>query len=240
MIDWFPFDTAAEPARNADDLLRWAAFADVARLARSVDLRSPETVGHSRRTAETAVALAGRLGWSGSAIALLREAALVHDVGKVAVSEEILNASGPLTDDERAILRTHARMGADIVQGALRPEQVEWVLHHHERHDGTGYPHGLRGDRIPEGARLLALADAWDAMTHRHRSGPLDMVAALEECVGHSGTQFAPAAVEALIDVWPSLPVPQPAAVVAPLRGVPDPVSSVDLATVGGERTMRF
>lgn len=240
MIDWFPFDTAAEPARSADDLLRWAAFADVARLARSVDLRSPETVGHSRRTAETAVALAGRLGWSGSAVALLREAALVHDVGKVAVPEEILNAPGPLTDDERAVVRTHARMGADIVQGALRPEQVAWVLHHHERHDGSGYPHGLKGDQIPEGARLLALADAWDAMTHRHRSGPLDMVAALEECMAHAGTQFAPSVVEALVDAWPILPAPQPAAVVVPLRAVSDPDSSVGLATVGGEHTMRF
>ena len=240
MIDWFPFTTTTEPAGCAGELLRWGAFAEVARLARSVDLRCPETVGHSRRTAETAVALAGRMGWSGSACARLREAALVHDVGKVAVTEETLNARGPLGERERAELRAHAEIGASIVEGALTSQQTSWVRHHHERHDGAGYPWGLSGADIPDGARLLSLADAWDAMTHRRRSGPLDMVQALEECRANAGTQFAPEAVEALEDVWHSLPVPRPAADIAPLRAIAGPVGSVELATVTGVRPGRF
>jgi putative nucleotidyltransferase with HDIG domain len=164
-----------------------------------VDAKDHSTLAHSERVADLAGRLASRMGWAGERIALLREAALVHDVGKIGVSDSILFKDGGLSEAEYGQVKRHAALGADIASEVLSAEQVGWVRSHHERWDGTGYPDGLAGAAIPEGAQVLAVADAFDVMTgSRHYSAPITPEEAVEECRLHAGRQFAPRVVEAL------------------------------------------
>lgn len=183
---------------RADRVTRRQALMGIGALARAVDAREGEREGHSERVAELAVRLARAAGWPAQRLALLREAALVHDVGKVGVPEHLFGKRR-LTAAEAAQLREHARLGADIAAEVLSAEQVAWIRSHHERPDGRGYPDGLVAEAIPLGARLLAVADAWDAMTFpTGRRAPLSTEEALRECRAGAGTQFAPEAVAAL------------------------------------------
>jgi diguanylate cyclase (GGDEF)-like protein/putative nucleotidyltransferase with HDIG domain len=188
--------TAEEMARDA---AREQSLATVRALARAVDARDPHTQEHSERVADLAVAIAHELGWTDQRAALLHEAALVHDIGKIGVPDEVLLKPGALTEQERALIEAHAAAGARIVAGALTEEQVGWIRSHHERIDGGGYPDGLAGDAIPDGARILSVADAFDAMTaarsYRRR---LRTSEALTECRTAAGTQLCPDAVAAL------------------------------------------
>ncbi len=142
-------------------------------LARAVDARDPATRLHSDRVAALASRLARQIGWSEADIERLREASLVHDIGKIAVPDDVLHKPGRLTAEEYEIVEVHAAKGAEIVEDTLDPEQVAWVRHHHERHDGRGYPDAIAGAAIPLGARILAVADSWDVMTSaRARTRP--------------------------------------------------------------------
>ena len=184
---------------QADRLERAHAINMVRALARAVDAKDPTTQRHSERVGELARSLALELGWSRSAALHLYEAALVHDVGKIGTPDAILFKAGPLTSQEREVVQAHAALGAQIVTGVLSDEQVEWVRGHHERIDGTGYPDALVGDEIPEGARLLALADAFDAMASaRLYSDPIPVAQVLERCRVARDTQFWGEAVDAL------------------------------------------
>ncbi|MFN8124504.1 MAG: HD domain-containing protein [Thermoleophilia bacterium] len=171
-------------------------------LARAVDARDPATQRHSERVADLTHRIAVAAGWSGDRALALREAALVHDVGKIGIPDAILLKPAALTPAEFARVTAHADLGATIVHEVLTEEQVGWVRHHHERVDGRGYPAGLAADGIPEGARILAAADAWDAMTtdrpYRSARTPGE---ALAECARVSGSQLDPAAVAALARV---------------------------------------
>lgn len=199
MIDWFPpIDPPRTDTPNGRLMLRWRTLVGLRQLARSVDAKDPSTVGHSERVARLVVSLADALGWSARDAERLAEASLVHDVGKVALPDEVLCKPGPLTPEEYALVRTHAAVGASIVAVALDVDQTLWVLHHHERWDGGGYPNQISGREIPAGAALLAVADAYDAMTTRPSSGALSKGEALEECFSEAGAQFAPWAVAAL------------------------------------------
>ena len=110
---------------------------------------------------------------------------------------------GKLSTAEREQIRNHPDTGAEIAVKALDEEQLGWIRHHHERWDGAGYPQGVAGEAIPVGARLLALAEAWDAMTSSRVYGDaLDTADALAECKRERGTQFAPEAVDALERLW--------------------------------------
>jgi HD-GYP domain-containing protein (c-di-GMP phosphodiesterase class II) len=130
---------------------------------------------------------------------MLRDAALIHDVGKIGVPDAVLFKPSRLTDSEIAHIQEHSTLGAQIVADVLTPEQVGWVKSLHERADGRGYPEGIRGDRIPDGARILAVADAWDAMTSaRPYTAPLSVEKAAEECRREAGRQFDADVVEAL------------------------------------------
>jgi diguanylate cyclase (GGDEF)-like protein len=172
-------------------------------LARELDAEDPGTEGHSERVARLAEKLAVVAGWSAEDAVRLAQAAAVHDVGKLGVDDDVLRKSGPLDEQELEQIRNHPDTGAEIAVKALDPEQLAWVRHHHERWDGTGYPGRLSGDLIPAGARLLALAEAWDSMTSsRLHADALPTREALEECRRESGTQFAPEAVEALERLW--------------------------------------
>ena len=172
-------------------------------LAQELDAEDPGTEGHSERVARVAEKLALSAGWRADQAVRLAQAAFVHDVGKLSVSEDVLRKSGPMNDEEREQMRNHPDTGAEIAINALDPEQLSWVRHHHERWDGAGYPNGLAGDLIPVGARLLALAEAWDSMTSSRFYGEARTTGeALAECRRESGLQFAPEAVAALDRLW--------------------------------------
>ena len=185
--------------QRAAELRRGQAFQSIRVLARAVDAKDPSTRRHSERVAALTGALARTLGWAPERIALLHEAALVHDVGKIAVSDTILFKPEVLTEAEMAKVSLHSVLGAEMLSDVLTAEQAAWVRAHHERWDGTGYPDRLVADDIPEGARILHLADAWDVMTSsRPYVAPMGLEAALSECRRLAGAQFWEAAVTAL------------------------------------------
>lgn len=185
------------PERGGSPVKRDRAALQI--LARVVESQDPAARGSAERVSELAELLALELGWSGSRAALLGEAAYVRDIGKIGLAGSLLLKPGQLSADEREAMKRHATLSAEMIDGILTAEQVEWVRHHHERYDGAGYPDGLSGDRIPEGARILGLADAWDAMTNdRCYQGAMPVADALVDCVLESGWQFCPVAVEAL------------------------------------------
>jgi diguanylate cyclase (GGDEF)-like protein/putative nucleotidyltransferase with HDIG domain len=181
------------------ELDRSQALVGLRALARAIDAKDPATQEHSERVAALSARLATACGWPPDRVSLLRDAALLHDVGKIGVPDAILLKDGPLEDEEFAIVREHAVLGARIVGDVLEAEQIAWIASHHERPDGGGYPGALEGDDVPEGASLLALADAWDVMvSDRSYSAPMTVEDALAEARARSGTQFAPSAVQAL------------------------------------------
>jgi HD-GYP domain-containing protein (c-di-GMP phosphodiesterase class II) len=153
--------------------------------------------------AELACAIARGLQWREDRVALLEEAALVHDVGKIGVPDAVLLKPGRLTDDEYEQIKRHAALGAQMVDDVLLPEQVAWIRAHHERPDGRGYPDALSGDAIPDGAAILAVADAFDVMTATRIYSPArSREDALAECERLVGEQFAPAPIAALLELY--------------------------------------
>jgi diguanylate cyclase (GGDEF)-like protein/putative nucleotidyltransferase with HDIG domain len=171
-----------------------------ASLARAVDSRDTYAGRHSERVAELSARLAERLGLAAEDVELMRLAGSLHDVGKLAIPEEILRKPGLLTEAERLVLQRHPQIGSRMLASLGVEPVAEWVLRHHERWDGTGYPEGLAGEEIPLGARIIFVADAFDAMTcdrvYRDSISDLDAVAELERC---AGTQFDPEVVHALV-----------------------------------------
>jgi diguanylate cyclase (GGDEF)-like protein/putative nucleotidyltransferase with HDIG domain len=189
-------------AERAERLSRSQALTGVRALARAIDAKDASTRLHSERVAGVAAQLAEELGWRTEDVALLREAALVHDVGKIGVPDRILMKPGPLALWEYEQVKQHSLLGAQIASEVLGPQQVSWIRSHHERPDGRGYPDALEGDAIPEGGAILGLADAWDVMTSmRPYSAPMLPEAALAECERCRGTQFVPSVVNALAQV---------------------------------------
>jgi HD-GYP domain-containing protein (c-di-GMP phosphodiesterase class II) len=172
-------------------------------IARALEERDRNT-GHGVRVAELAEPVARRLGWDRERIAGLRFGAPLHDIGKIAIRREVLCNAGPLSGDELAEIRRHPRAGADLVLPIRTARNaLPYVLFHHERWDGGGYPAGLRGRSIPLEARLLAVADAFDAMTSpRPYRVSVDADLALMEIAACSGSQFDPSVAEAFLEVW--------------------------------------
>jgi diguanylate cyclase (GGDEF)-like protein/putative nucleotidyltransferase with HDIG domain len=189
----------AELKRLASGPDRVARFRAAASLARAVDARDVYTGSHSQRVAELATRMARRLGLAEEEVELTRLAGSLHDLGKLAIPEEILRKPGPLTEPERMVLERHPQIGFRMLESLGVDPVADWVLHHHERWDGSGYPDGLPGDRIPLGARIIFVADAYDAMTservYRRRVAPEEAIAELERC---AGSQFDPNIVAAL------------------------------------------
>ncbi len=186
-------------SERADQLQRSQALVGIRALARATDAKDQSTREHSQRVATLACDIARRLGWSEDRVALLQDAALVHDVGKIGVPDAILLKAGRLTDDEYEQIKRHAALGAQMVEDLLLAEQVGWIRAHHERPDGRGYPAGLSAAQIPDGAAILAVADAFDVMTAtRIYSAARSREDALAECERLVGAQFAPEPVAAL------------------------------------------
>jgi diguanylate cyclase (GGDEF)-like protein/putative nucleotidyltransferase with HDIG domain len=185
---------------RAARMVRTQAAIGVRALARAIDAKDPMTAQHSEQVAAFAAALARACGWRPERVALLREAAMVHDVGKLAISNRVLGRGDDFSDEELAQLRRHPEMGAQIAAEILESEQLDWIRWHHENADGSGFPDGLTAAQLPEGAKLLALADAFSKLVcgSAHRT-PKPVDEAVAECVEQAGRQFAPEAVAALL-----------------------------------------
>jgi diguanylate cyclase (GGDEF)-like protein/putative nucleotidyltransferase with HDIG domain len=178
-------------------------------LARAVDAKDSYTRSHCETVAELCVLIAGELGLDPERVARIRIAGLLHDVGKIGISDAILQKPAALTAEEAAVMRTHPDLGAHIVSAAELYEEAGWILHHHERLDGRGYPDGLSGDDVPLESRIIMVADAFEAMTSDRPYRPRRPVdEALAELERHSGTQFDPACIAALSRIL--LPVATP------------------------------
>ncbi|MFI9050317.1 HD-GYP domain-containing protein [Streptomyces sp. NPDC053427] len=179
---------------------RAAHQATIRALVQAVDLKDRYTRGHSERVGRASVMIARELGMAEDRMEVLRFAGILHDVGKLGVPTRLLRKDGPLTPAERGIIELHPEYGHEIVRGiGFLGEARAAILHHHERLDGRGYPYGLSGRQIPEFARVVAVADAFDAMTSTRsyrRARPVPAaVAELRKCAGE---QFDPRMVAAL------------------------------------------
>ena len=186
-----PVDAALQVKRLEDELRRRHDAVTCAFL-QMLDLRDAETGVHSTRLAEWAVRVAERLNVADDDLANIEVAALLHDIGKIGISDAILHKSGPLTEEEFASIRRHSEFGWSILRGLAGFEAAAlYVLHHHERVDGTGYPAGIAGDRIPIGARIVAVIDAFDAMVSDRCYRPgLPIEEAFSRLQASAGTQF--------------------------------------------------
>lgn len=173
-------------------------------LANAIDAKDPYTKGHSIRVSQYSVMIAGALGWNKERIDDLRYAALLHDIGKIGVPDSLLNKPAKLTDVEFDIIKSHTTTGGEILQESTEIKSASDVaLSHHERYDGTGYPHGLRETEISEEARIVGIADAFDAMNssriYRKACSRSYILSQLKE---GRGKQFDPQYVDILIDLW--------------------------------------
>lgn len=176
----------------------------VRELATAIDIKDGYAYAHSRRTKEYAMLAAQSLALSAQELQAIEFGALLHDTGKIAIGKDILGKVGPLTDEEWQIMRQHPQKGADILEDIpYLKEARNIVLYHHERYDGKGYPKQLKGDEIPMGARLVAVANAFDTMTTDHSYRPaLTINEAMKELIESTGTQFCPKAIEAFVSAF--------------------------------------
>ncbi|MEV5314633.1 HD-GYP domain-containing protein [Streptomyces sp. NPDC052610] len=209
---------------------RAAHRATIRALVQAVDIKDGYTRGHSERVGQASMMIARELGMPDDRVEVLRFAGILHDVGKLGVPTRLLRKDGPLTPEERRIIELHPEYGHEMVRGiSFLCEARAAVLHHHERLDGSGYPYGLVGTQIPESARVVAVADAFDAMTStRSYSRARPVEAALAELERCAGTHFDPRMVAALTQAltrygWhpavtaDEMPAPRPPA--APVPG---------------------
>jgi len=193
---------ALSNARLIEDLeeLNWGTLYA---LARAIDAKSPWTAGHSERMTGLALQIGTVMKLSQQDLAELQRAGLLHDIGKLGIPGEILDKPGKLTEEERAVMQQHPQLGVGILDpisayAAVRP----LVLHHHEKYNGRGYPEGLSGERIPLGARILALADVYDALvSDRPYRQAMEKGQAIDYIRSGSGSEFDPKVVEAFLEV---------------------------------------
>jgi putative nucleotidyltransferase with HDIG domain len=167
LVDGFNHMVESIKERDEQKQLMFESFLES--LSAVIDARDPYTAGHSTRVAAYSLAIGKRYGLSEHDLSLLKKSAILHDIGKIGVPDGILLKDGKLTDEEFAQIKKHPEIGANIVrhvQGFSEMQMMsEGVLYHHERYDGLGYPEGLAGETIPLFGRLIAVADAFDAMT---------------------------------------------------------------------------
>lgn len=196
-------DSAREELAYSAERLKRALLGTIQAIAITVEKRDPYTAGHQQKTALLVTAIAEELGWSAERIEGLRLGAIIHDIGKIYVPAEILSRPGALTASEYKIIKTHPLVGYDIVKDVEFPWPVaQMILQHHERLDGSGYPHGLKGDEIIPEARLLSVADVVEAMaSHRPYRPAKGLDAGINELMTQRGKLFEPDAVDACVRV---------------------------------------
>jgi putative two-component system response regulator len=187
-----------EQIRKARENLRISYEGTVRALILTIDAKDHYTFNHSEHVARVSTEIANALGLESNVKDKLRQAALMHDIGKIGVDEVILRKAGPLTEEEFAEIKKHPLIGVRIVREVpFLEEAIPVILYHHERFDGKGYPEGLKGEQIPLTARIVMMADAIDAMMHARpyrKSLPMERV--LEELRENAGTQFDPMLVD--------------------------------------------
>jgi putative nucleotidyltransferase with HDIG domain len=169
--------------------------------ARALELRDKETEGHSRRVTELSWRLARKLGFDLDDLVWLRHGALLHDIGKMGIPDEILNKPAVLTPEEREIINHHPQIAFNLLKDILYLQKsIEIPFYHHERWDGTGYPKGLKGEQIPLSARIFAVVDVWDALNHdRPYRKAWKQEKALDYLTRNAGSQFDPQVVSVFL-----------------------------------------
>ncbi len=184
--------------------LEQAYEASLTMMANAIEVRNEYTRGHVERVTAYAMVLAGKLGWQGKRLEQIRYGAILHDIGKIHINERILTKKEALSQDEWKEMKRHPITGAEMIKDIsyLAPA-VPVVRYHHERWDGTGYPDGLAGEAIPMEARIVAVADGFDAMTTTRSYHPaLSLSQAYNEIITCSGDQFDPSIVAAFQAAW--------------------------------------
>ncbi len=220
------------------DQLRRAYTRSLETLGEAIDVRDAYTGGHSQRIARFAEAIAQALGCPAEMLGHIRTAAMLHDIGKIGIPDSILLKPGRLQEREMEIMKSHSLIGARLLRTAGFPDEVISIVRHlHERYDGQGYPGGLKGEQIPLGSRILAVADTYEAMTSdRIYRAALSAEDAIGELTLYSGVQFDPAVVDAFVSIHHTLasaeePPDEP-------RGVANPAAV--FASVAGYLLTRF
>jgi len=181
--------------------IRTSFLSAVTALAYALEAKDKYTSGHSQRVAEISVAISKELGMSRYDIEKIRLAGLIHDIGKIGVRESVLNRPDRLTDEEFHQMKRHCEIGEHILNPIVDDEEILMIVrHHHERYDGTGYPNRLSGEQIPLGARILAVADSYDAMTsERPYRKAMNVETAYAEIERGKRTQFDPEVADAFL-----------------------------------------
>jgi putative nucleotidyltransferase with HDIG domain len=199
-------ENALDTIGSLNDDLRSAYDATLSTLMIALDYRDNETQGHSVRVVEYVDHLARVMGLGEPDLSDIRRGTMLHDVGKIGIPDAILRKPGPLVDAEWDVMQLHADLGYRMLRDIpFLQHAAEIVLAHQEKWDGSGYPRGLRGERIPLGARIFAVADAFDAMTtDRPYRNALTYEQARQEIIDHCGNQFDPRVVEAFLGVDPA------------------------------------
>lgn len=197
------FSLTLQNAYLFNDLKR-SYFDTLRAIANSIEARDPYTKGHSHRVGQIASAIAKELNWSGDEMEFIDWGGMLHDVGKIGIHDAILNKPGKLDNEEYEAIKLHPSIGAQVVKDISFLEPVmPYILEHHERFDGKGYPQGLAGENISIKGRLLAVADAFDAMTSdRPYRKAFKPEIALREILEKASSQFDPKIVEAFERAW--------------------------------------
>lgn len=210
-----------ENARLYDDL-RGLFYSTVETLIRALQARDPYTSGHSTRVSRYCLLIADKLKFNNKLKHSVYLASMLHDIGKIGISDTLLLRPGKLSDEEMEIIREHPQLGASMIQvlGEMHPI-VPLILHHHEAYDGTGYPAGIKGENIPLISRIIAVADAFDAMTsdrpYRERCSKYEAIAELKNCAGR---KYDPRIVQIFLKVLEEIsskPVHSPEQVLTPV-----------------------
>lgn len=175
----------------------------ISTLTNAIEVKDQYTRGHSMRVAKYSREIAKRMGKSEDAADSIYYIALLHDIGKIGISDEIINKPGRLTEEEYNVIKQHPVLGADILKDITElPDAAVGARWHHERFDGTGYPNGLKGNEIPEAARIIGVADAYDAMSSkRSYRDALPQHTIRKEIADGAGTQFDPAIADIMLDM---------------------------------------
>jgi putative nucleotidyltransferase with HDIG domain len=207
------FNAMADGLQRRFEQLHALGVGTLEALARTIDAKSPWTVGHSTRVADVAVAIGRAMRLDAPSLERIRRGALLHDIGKIGMSTDILDSPAPLTAEQKVVVREHPALGARILAPLPHCADIlPIVLQHHERFDGHGYPDGLAGTAIALDARVVAVADAYDAMTsdrpYRRGLAPRDAAVCISEA---AGTQFDPDVVAAFTNAFRNRRIPHPA-----------------------------
>jgi len=194
---------SVENARLHEELKR-TFYETVHAFAETIEMRDPYTGGHTKRVMEYSLAIGEKMGLNEHELTNLRLAAILHDAGKIAVKDDVLLKSGFLTSDEFGRIMQHSTFGAEILSHIKEfKDIIPGIRYHHEKYDGSGYPEGLKGTDIPVIARIIAVADSFDAMTtDRSYRRTLGYKAAFEELKNNAGIQFDPIAVKYFLEIY--------------------------------------